>query len=68
MATSRPALYSAGEPLSPVPDIEGGQYHQVVVKLIMPAEVMAALAYLAAGADPTRASLEFLAVEPQRAN
>jgi hypothetical protein len=51
-----------------VPDVQGGQYEQIVVKLIMPAEVMAALACMAAGADPTRASLELLAVETRVAN
>jgi hypothetical protein len=35
-----------------VPSVEGG--------LIVPAEVMAAVAYMAAATDPTRASLELL--------
>ncbi|MCK1517261.1 hypothetical protein IVB22_33115 [Bradyrhizobium sp. 190] len=51
-----------------VPSVEGGQYEQIVVKLIVPAEVMATLAYMAAGTDPTRTSLELLAVEPRTAN
>jgi hypothetical protein len=51
-----------------VPDVQGGQYQQIVVKLIMPAECMAALAYMAAGADPTRASLELLALETRTPN
>jgi hypothetical protein len=51
-----------------VPDVQGGQYQQVVVKLIMPAEVMATLAYVAAATDPTRASLELLALDTGRAN
>lgn len=51
-----------------VPDMQGGQWQQVVVKLIMPAEVMAVLAYMAAATDPTRASLELLALEPRTAN
>jgi hypothetical protein len=51
-----------------VPSVEGGQYQQVVVKLIMPADVMAAVAYMAAATDPTRASLELLALETSVAN
>lgn len=51
-----------------VPSVEGGQYEQIVVKLIVPAEVMAAVAYMAAATDPTRASLELLALEPRTAN
>jgi hypothetical protein len=43
-----------------VPSVEGG--------LIVPAEVMAAVAYMAAATDPTRASLELLALEPRMAN
>jgi hypothetical protein len=34
----------------------------------MPAEVMAALAYMAAATDPSRASLELLALDPRIAN
>jgi|1185.fasta_scaffold1357550_1 hypothetical protein len=43
-------------------------YQNVVVKLILPAELMTALAYLAAGADPATVSAALLAAETGTAN
>jgi hypothetical protein len=43
-------------------------YQNVVVKLILPAELMTAPAYLAAGADPATVSAALLAAETATAN
>jgi hypothetical protein len=51
-----------------VPSIEGDGYEHVVVKLILPADFMVTLAYMAAGADQKTISPELLALEPRTAN
>jgi hypothetical protein len=51
-----------------IPSIEGDGYEHVVVKLILPADFMVTLAYMAAGADRTTISPELLALEPRTAN
>jgi hypothetical protein len=43
-------------------------YQNVVVKLILPAELMTAPAYLTAGADPATVSAALLAAETATAN
>jgi hypothetical protein len=51
-----------------VPSVEGGQYEQIVVKLILPADLMVTLAYMAVGAQPGLVSPELLALGPCVAN
>ena len=51
-----------------VPTTDGTNYHNVVAKLVLPADAMVALAYLAAGADPQQVSPELIALETGRAN
>jgi hypothetical protein len=52
-----------------IPSIEGpAGYENVVVKLILPAELLTTLAYMAAGADRETISPELIALEPQTAN
>jgi hypothetical protein len=51
-----------------IPSIDSSGYQQVVVKLILPAEVMVALAYMAAGADAKTVSPQLLALETHTAN
>lgn len=51
-----------------VPDVQGGQYQQVTIKLIMPAEALAALASMAEPTARERCALELLALETHTAN
>jgi hypothetical protein len=51
-----------------IPSIDSTGYHNVVVKLILPADLMVTLAYMAAGADANRVSPQLLALEPRLAN
>lgn len=51
-----------------VPATDGTNYHNVVAKLVLPADMMVTLAYLAAGADPRQVSPELLALETSVAN
>ena len=51
-----------------IPSIDSTDYHNVVVKLILPAELMMTLACLAAGADVNNVSPELLAVQTHTAN
>jgi hypothetical protein len=51
-----------------VPSIDSTGYQTVVVKLILPAELMVTLAYLAVGADRGTFSPELIALEPHNAN
>jgi hypothetical protein len=51
-----------------VPTTDGTNYHNVVAKLVMPAEFMVTLAYMAAGARPGQVSPELLALETSVAN
>ena len=48
--------------------VDGPQYHNVAAKLILPADFMSMLAYMAAGADRKLISPELLALEPRNAN
>jgi hypothetical protein len=51
-----------------MPSVDSTGYQQVVVKLILPAELLATLAYLAAGVDQNTISPALLALETERAN
>jgi len=51
-----------------VPSLESPGYQNVVVKLIMTAELLATLAYMAAGADRDTISPDLIALETVRAN
>jgi hypothetical protein len=51
-----------------VPSLDGGKYQDVVIKLIVPAELLTALACMAVGADQNTASLALLAVGTSTAN
>ena len=51
-----------------VPSVDSTEYPQVVVKLILPAELMVTLAYMAAGADRDTISPDLIALELGRAN
>jgi hypothetical protein len=51
-----------------VPSVDGDGYENVVVKLILPAELLMTLAYMAAGADRKTISPELIAHETQTAN
>ncbi|MCK1693843.1 hypothetical protein [Bradyrhizobium sp. 144] len=51
-----------------MPSVDSTGYQQVVVKLILPAELLATLAYLAAGVDQNTVSPALLALETGRAN
>jgi len=51
-----------------IPSIDSAGYHSVVVKLILPAELMVTLAYMAAGADRATFSPELIALETRNAN
>jgi hypothetical protein len=50
------------------PSIEGDRYEEVVLKLILPAEVMRMLATLAAGTTEGTISAELIALQPGVAN
>jgi hypothetical protein len=51
-----------------IPSIDSTGYHAVVVKLILPAELMMTLACLAAGVGANSVSPELLAVQTHTAN
>ena len=51
-----------------IPSIDSTGYHNVVVKLILPAELMMTLAYMAAGADANNVSPQLLALATHTAN
>jgi hypothetical protein len=51
-----------------VPSVDSPGYENVVVKLILPAEIMVTLAYMAAGADRETISPELIAHETRTAN
>jgi hypothetical protein len=51
-----------------VPRVDGDGYQDVVVKLILPAELMMKLAYMVAGADHENVSPELIAHQTGRAN
>jgi len=51
-----------------MPSVEGDRYQHVVVKLIIPADFMVTLAYMAAGADRDAISPDLIALETGRAN
>ncbi|BAR57276.1 hypothetical protein ACVIWV_007437 [Bradyrhizobium diazoefficiens] len=51
-----------------VPSVDSTGYQQVVVKLILPAELMVTLAYMAAGTDRDTISPDLIALETGRAN
>jgi hypothetical protein len=51
-----------------VPRAEGEGYHDIVVKLILPAELMTTLAYMVAGADRESVSPELIAHQTGRSN
>jgi len=51
-----------------MPSVDSTGYQQVVVKLILPAELMATLAYMAVGADQNAISPALLALETNTAN
>lgn len=51
-----------------MPSVDSTGYQQVVVKLILPAELLATLAHLAAGVDQSTLSPALLALETGRAN
>jgi hypothetical protein len=51
-----------------VPSLEGSRYQTVVVKLILPAELLMTLACMAAGTDRQRVSAELLSLETTTAN
>jgi hypothetical protein len=50
-----------------IPSIDSSGYHNVVVKLILPADLMGTLA-MAAGVDSKNVALELLALEPRIPN
>jgi hypothetical protein len=51
-----------------IPSTDGPRYQHVVVKLILPAELMVTLAYMAAGADAQKVAPQLLALETRVAN
>jgi hypothetical protein len=51
-----------------VPTVDNDGYEHVAVKLIVPAEVLMTLAYMAAGADRETVSPELIAHAPRTAN
>ena len=51
-----------------LPSIQDPGYHEVQIKLIMPAELMATLAYMAINADQAVISRELIALVPGTAN
>jgi hypothetical protein len=51
-----------------IPSLESPGYQQVRIKLILPAELMATLAYMAIGVDQGTISPALLALETERAN
>jgi hypothetical protein len=51
-----------------VPDPVNPGYAQVTSRLILPADVMVTLAYMAAGAHRAQVSLDLLAFQPRIAN
>ena len=51
-----------------IPSLESPGYQSVVIKLILPAELMATLAYMAAGVDQGTVAPELIALETGRAN
>jgi hypothetical protein len=51
-----------------VPSVDSTGYQNVVVKLILPAELLGALAYLAIGVDRNTISPELIALETHTAN
>ena len=52
----------------PDPSVERPNEQQVTIKLIMTAELLAQLSYMAAGADQNTVSPALLALETERAN
>ena len=51
-----------------MPDVANPGYQNVVIKLVMTAELLAQLSYVAAGAAPANVSPELLALETSTAN
>jgi hypothetical protein len=51
-----------------MPDAANPGYQNVVIKLVMTAELLATLSYMAAGADQHASSPALLALETERAN
>jgi hypothetical protein len=51
-----------------VPSVDGAGYQNVVVKLILPAELLGALAYLAIGADRNTVSPALIGLETRNAH
>lgn len=51
-----------------IPSVDSAGYQNVVVKLILPADLMVRLAYMAAGADRAAFSPELIALETHTAN
>lgn len=51
-----------------VPSTESSGYHNVVVKLILPADLMGTLAFMAAGVESKNVAIELLALEPRIPN
>jgi hypothetical protein len=51
-----------------VPSVDSTGYQNVVVKLILPAELLGVLAYLAIGVDRNTISPELIALETRTAN
>jgi hypothetical protein len=51
-----------------IPSVDAPGYQDVVVKLILPAELLVRLAYMAAGADRAAFSHELIALETHTAN
>jgi hypothetical protein len=51
-----------------IPSVDGDGYQNVVVKLIVPADLMVKLAYMAAGADRAAFSPALIALETHKPN
>lgn len=51
-----------------IPSVDSDGYQNVVVKLILPAELLGVLAYLAIGVDRKTISPELIALETRTAN
>jgi hypothetical protein len=51
-----------------IPSVDSPGYQDVVVKLILPAELLVRLAYMAVGADRAAFSRELIALETHTAN
>jgi hypothetical protein len=51
-----------------IPSLESPGYQSVTIKLILPAELMAKLSYMAVGLDQNAVAPELLALETERAN